>query len=160
MAALLACTIKGAGYIAQNFFPDSTRKQMMVHFWMPEGSSIRATDRGLSTLAEYVRKLDGVTGTTQLRGTGGLRFILTYSPENDDDAYGLLFVDLDDYKRVPEISTQIDEFVAEKLPDVMVSCQRFILGPGDAQKIQLRILGTNSDVLRGLGEKALEVGRG
>ena len=40
---------------------------------MPEGSSIRATDRGLSTLAEYVRTLDGVTGTTQLSGTGGLR---------------------------------------------------------------------------------------
>ena len=159
MAALLACTIKGAGYIAQNFFPDSTRKQMMVHFWMPEGSSIRATDRGLSTLAEYVRKLDGVTGTTQLRGTGGLRFILTYSPENDDDAYGLLFVDLDDYKRVPEISVAVDDFVAENLPDALVSCQRFILGPGDAQKIQLRLTGTDADTIRALGEKALDVFR-
>jgi multidrug efflux pump subunit AcrB len=159
LAALLICTFKGAGNVAQNFFPDSTRKQMMVHFWMPEGSSIRATDRGLSTLAEYVRTLEGVTGTTQLAGTGGLRFILTYAPENDDNAYGLLFVDLDDYTRVPEISAKVDDFVAEKLPDVMVSCQRFVLGPGDAQKIQLRILGPNADTLRRLGEKALEVFR-
>ena len=157
MVALLIGTFMGARNVAQNFFPDSTRKQMMVHFWMPEGSSIRATDRGLTTLAEYVRTLDGVTGTTQLSGTGGLRFILTYAPENDDNAYGLLFVDLDDYKRVPEISAKVDEFVAEKLPDVMVSCQRFILGPGDAQKIQLRILGTDADTLRRLGQKALDV---
>ena len=157
MVALLVCTFKGAGHVAQNFFPDSTRRQMMVHFWMPEGSSIRATDRGLTTLAEYVRTLDGVTGTTQLAGTGGLRFILTYAPENDDTAYGLLFVDLDDYKRVPAISALVDEYVAENLPDAMVSCQRFVLGPGDAQKIQLRILGTDADTIRRLGQKALDV---
>ena len=157
LAALLVGTFAGAGHVAQNFFPDSTRRQMMVHFWMPEGSSIRATDRGITALAEYVRTLDGVTGTTQLAGTGGLRFMLTYSPENDDSAYGLLFVDLDDYRRVPEISAQVDEFVAENLPDAMVSCQRFVLGPGNAQKIQLRIQGTDADTLRRLGQKALDV---
>ncbi len=159
LIGLLAATFKSAGYIDQNFFPDSTRKQMMVHFWMPEGSSIRATDRDLTTLAEYVRTLDGVTGTTQLTGTGGLRFMLTYSPENDDNAYGLLFVDLDDYKRVPEITAAVDDFVAENLPDVMASCQRFVLGPGDAQKIQLRLTGTDPDTLRRIGEQALDVFR-
>jgi multidrug efflux pump subunit AcrB len=159
LIGLLAATFKSAGYIDQNFFPDSTRRQMMVHFWMPEGSSIRATDRDLTTLAEYVRTLDGVTGTTQLTGTGGLRFMLTYSPENDDNAYGLLFVDLDDYKRVPEITAAVDDFVAENLPDVMASCQRFVLGPGDAQKIQLRLTGTDPDTLRRLGEQALDVFR-
>ena len=158
-AGLLVATFAGAGHVAQNFFPDSTRKQMMVHLWMPEGSSIHATDRELTNLAEYVRTLDGVTGTTQLGGTGGLRFMLTYGPENDDDAYGLLFVDLDDYKRVPEISIAVDEFVAENIPDAMVSCQRFILGPGDAQKIQLRLTGTDADTIRALGEKALDVFR-
>ena len=156
MAALLIGTFMGASHVAQNFFPDSTRKQMMVHFWMPEGSSIYATDRGLAKLADHVRTLEGVTGTTQLAGTGGLRFMLTYAPENDDNAYGLLFVDLDDYTRVPEISAKVDDFVAENLPDAMVSCQRFILGPGDAQKIQLRILGTDADTLRRLGQKALD----
>ena len=157
LLALLIVTFLGAGRISQNFFPDSIRKQMMVHFWMPEGTSIRATDRGITALAEYVRTLEGVTGTTQLAGTGGLRFMLTYSPENDDSAYGLLFVDLDDYRRVPEITAKVDQFAVENLPDAMVSCQRFVLGPGNAQKIQLRILGTNADTLRRLGQKALDV---
>ncbi len=159
LAALLVVTVKGFGHVEQNFFPDSTRKQMMVHFWMPEGTAIRATDRGLTTLAQYVRTLDGVTGTTQFTGTGGLRFMLTYSPENDDAAYGILFVDLDDYNRVPEISAAVDEFATENLPDAMVSCQRFVLGPGDAQKIQLRILGPDPDTVRRLGEQALETFR-
>ena len=38
----------------------------------------------------------------------------------------------------------------------MVSCQRFALGPGDAQKIQLRILGTDADTVRRLGQEALD----
>ena len=157
MVAMLVCACKGFGFVEQNFFPDSTRQQMMVHFWMPEGTSIRATDRGLTTLADYVRTLDGVTGATQLAGTGGLRFILTYAPENDDSAYGLLFVDLDDYNRFPEIAAKVDAFATANLPDAMVSCQRFVLGPGDAQKIQLRLLGTDADTLRRLGQKTLDV---
>ena len=156
MAVMLLAAFKGFGNVRQIFFPDSTRRQMMVHFWMPEGTSIRATDRGLTTLAEYVRTLDGVTGTTQLAGTGGLRFMLTYAAENDDAAYGILFVDLDDYRRVPEITARVDEFASANLPDAMVSCQRFALGPGDAQKIQLRILGTDADTVRRLGQKALD----
>ncbi|MBR6373055.1 MAG: efflux RND transporter permease subunit [Victivallales bacterium] len=159
MIAMLIAACKGFGHVKQIFFPDSTRKQMMVHFWMPEGSSIHATDRGLSTLAEHVRTLEGVTGTAQMAGTGGLRFLLTYSPENDDDAYGILFVDIDDYQRVPELSMKINEFAADNLPDAMISCQRFVLGPGDAQKIQLRIMGSDADVIRNLGEKALNVFR-
>ena len=159
MAAMLLAAFKGFGHVSQNFFPDSTRRQMMVHVWMPEGSSIHATDRSLTTLAEHVRTLEGVTGTTQLAGTGGLRFLLTYAPEDPDAAYGLLFVDLDDYRRFPGLVEQIDEFAAENLPDSMVSCQRFTLGPGDAQKIQLRIIGEDPAVLRGLGEKALALFR-
>ena len=159
LVLLLLGTFKGFGFVARNFFPDSTRKQMMVHFWMPEGSSIYATDKGLTKLAEHVRTLDGVTGTTQFAGTGGLRFLLTYAAENDDSAYGLIFVDLDDYRRFPEITAQIDEFAAENFPDAMVSCQRFTLGPGDAQKIQLRITGPDADVVRRLGEKTLNVFR-
>ena len=37
-------------------------------------------------------------------------------------------------------------------PDASVSCQRFVLGPGEAQKIQLRLTGPDIARLRAFGD--------
>ena len=159
LVALLVGAFVGFKHVSRNFFPDSTRLQMMVHLWMPEGTGIRATDARLSQLADHVRTLDGVTGVTQLAGTGGLRFLLTYAPEDNDSAYGILFVDLDDYHRIPDLSAHITDFAAETIPDALVYCQKFVLGPGEPQKIQLRILGPDADTLRALADQTLDLFR-
>lgn len=162
-SAILLAMLVGAGYgftrVAQNFFPDSTRPQFMVHVWMPQGSSIHATDERVRQIAEYVRELDGVKAVTEMTATGGLRFLLTYSPENPDSAYGILLVDIEDYHLVDKLSPLITEFAHAEVPDALVYTQRFVLGPGDPQKIQLRILGPDAEVLRTYSDQALEIMR-
>lgn len=159
MIGMLVLAGIGFGHIKQNFFPDSTRNQMMVHIWLPEGSSIHVTDVRVREAAEYVRTLDGVTGVTEMVGTGGLRFLLTYSPEDSDAAYGILFVDLEDYHLFQEITDQVTEFANANLPDVLLYTQRFVLGPGDPQKIQMRIMGPDAAVLRRYADRCLEIMR-
>ncbi len=159
MLAMLAAACYGFGRVKQNFFPNSTRPQMMIHMRMPEGSAIEATDARIRAMADWVRTLDGVTGVTEMSGTGGLRFLLTYSPENDDTAYGILFVDLADYHLFEEISRQVDDHAAEIAPDALVYTQRFVLGPGDPQKIQMRILGPDGQTLRRYADRCLDVMR-
>ncbi|HOO21001.1 MAG TPA: efflux RND transporter permease subunit, partial [Kiritimatiellia bacterium] len=145
------------GHVKQSFFPDSTRPQFMVHVWLPQGTAIRATDERVQTLADYILKLDGVTGVTEMTGTGGLRFLLTYSPENPNPAYGILLVDIEDYHLVDALSAQINEFARDAVPDALVYTQRFVLGPGDPQKIQMRILGPDAEVLRQYADRAIGV---
>ena len=84
LLGMLAAAAYGFRFVKQSFFPDSTRPQFMVHVWMPQGSSIRATDERVRTIGDYVRKLDGVAGVTEMTATGGLRFLMTYSQENPD----------------------------------------------------------------------------
>ena len=60
LLALLAGSLYGFTQVKQNFFPDSTRPQFMLHVWMPEGSSIHATEKRVNALSEAVGKLDGV----------------------------------------------------------------------------------------------------
>ena len=159
LLALLAASFFGFTKVKQNFFPESTRAQFMVHVWMPEGSSIRATEKRVDALSKAVGKLEGVTGVTAMTGTGGMRFILTYSPENDDTAYGILFVDVDDYRKIPDLITKAEELALDITPDALVYGQKFVLGPGDAQKIQFRILGPDPKVLRQAAERALDIMR-
>ena len=159
LIALLVASFLGFTKVKQNFFPESTRPQFMVHVWMPEGSSIRATEQRVNALSEAVGKLEGVTGVTAMTGTGGMRFLLTYTPENDDDAYGILFVDVDDFHKIPDLMKKAEEMALDVTPDALVYGQKFVLGPGDAQKIQFRILGPDPKVLRRAAEQALVVMR-
>ena len=160
-SAVLLAMLVGAGYgftkVKQNFFPDSTRPQFMVHVWMPQGTSIHATDARIRQIGEHVRKLEGVKGVTEMTATGGMRFLLTYSPENPDSAYGILLVDVEDYHLVDGLSAEITEFARAEVPDALVYGQRFVLGPGDPQKIQLRILGPDAEVLREYADRALAI---
>lgn len=159
LVALLVAACYGFTQVKQSFFPESTRPQFMVHVWMPEGSSIHATEKRVSALAAEIEKLDGVTAVTALSGSGGLRFLLTYSPENSDDAYGILFVDVKEFGVIPEVMEKAELIAREITPDALVYGQKFVNGPGDAQKIQFRILGPDPKVLRRAGEQVLAVMR-
>ena len=159
LLALLGASLFGFTKVKQNFFPESTRPQFMVHVWMPEGSSIRATEQRVSALADAVGGLDGVTGVTAMTGTGGMRFLLTYTPENSNNAYGILFVDVDDFHKVPDLIAKSEELALDVTPDALVYGQKFVLGPGDAQKIQFRILGPDPKVLRRAAEQVLAIMR-
>lgn len=160
-SAVLLALLVAAGYgftkVKQNFFPDSTRPQFMVHVWMPQGTSIHATDARIRQIGEHVRKLEGVKGVTEMTATGGLRFLLTYSPENPDSAYGILLVDVEDYHLVDGLSAEITEYARAEVPDALVYGQRFVLGPGDPQKIQMRILGPDAEVLRRYADRAIAI---
>ena len=157
LLALLAAAAFGFTKVKKSFFPESTRPQFMVHVWMPEGTSIHATEKRVSALAEAVRGLDGVTAVTALSGSGGLRFLLTYTPADGDDSYGILFVDVDDFRRIPGVMEKAEGLALDIAPDALVYGQKFVNGPGDAQKIQFRILGKDPKVLRRAAERALGV---
>ena len=159
LIALLVAAMFGFTKVKQSFFPESTRPQFMVHVWMPEGSSIHATEKRVSDLAEAVGKLDGVTAVTALSGSGGLRFLLTYSPEDSDDSYGILFVDVKDFHVIPDVMKKAETLALDIAPDALVYGQKFVNGPGDAQKIQFRILGKDPKILRRAAEQALTIMR-
>ena len=157
LVCLLVASVIGFGRVKQNFFPDSTRPQFMVHVWMPEDTFIHRTDERVQAVAAAARKLPGVTGTSTFTGGGAMRFLLTYTPEDADSAYGLVLVDVEDDGQIADLMKRIEDAAPALVPDAMVNCQRFVLGPGDAQKIQMRLCGDDPKVLRELGERAIAV---
>jgi multidrug efflux pump subunit AcrB len=151
--------LAGAGFkkVRKSFFPDSTRPQFMVHFWLPQGTHIEKTRACVEQIEEQMLKKEGVTGLSSFVGGGSLRFLLTYTPEEDNDAYALFLVDVEDYKKVPELIADLEKQIAPQFPDAMFYGRRFVLGPGDPNKIQVRISGPDFDVLRGLSDQVKEI---
>ena len=154
VVSLFAASLWGFGYVDQSFFPPSTRPQFMIDFWLPEGTHIDDTAREVERVEEYVAGLEGVTHVTSLVGKGGLRFLLTYTPEKKDSAYAQLLVDVDAARRIDVLAPQIESALAERFPDATSFVSKFELGPGANGKIRARFTGPDPSVLRGLASRA------
>ena len=126
----------------------------MVHYWLPQGTHISRTESDLKQIEQHLMKQEGVTDVSTFAGRGALRFLLTMAPEDANSAYGLALVSVDDYREVAGLVTVIQDYLNENYPDAQAFCRTFMLGPGEAQKIQVRLRGPDPDVLRGLADQA------
>jgi len=144
----------GFRYVDQSFFPNSTRPQFMVDFWMPQGTHIDDTLQAAESVEQYLLGVDGVSHVTTLAGAGGLRFLLTYAPEKVNSAYAQFLVDVDDYRNIDSLIPAIEQHLADDYPDALAYGKKFLLGPGEGGKIQIRFSGPDPSVLRELAAQA------
>ena len=113
----------------------------------------------MGLLSAELKKLEGVRGVTDVTGCGGLRFLLTYGPEDANSAYGVMFVDVESDRQISGLMAKVNDMAQTLVPDAMVYCQRFVLGPGDVQKIQMRIMGPDPKTLREYADRVIAVMR-
>ncbi len=154
VVALFASALMNFANIKKGFFPTSTRAQFVIDYTLVEGSTFGKTKTDLSELSEWVRQQEGVTGTNSVVGGGHLRFMLTYSAESSNPAYGQILVDVEDFKQIDELLPIIQTHVDESYPDANAKVWKFVLGPGGGSAIQARFTGTDPVILRELSEQA------
>ena len=144
--AIFVASLWGFGFIEQSFFPPSTRPQMMVDFWMPQGTHIEDTGARVAEIEGYLLEQEGVTHVSSLLGKGGLRFLLTYTPEKLNSSYAQMLVDVDDAEAIDRLIPAIESYLAETYPEALAYASPFQLGPGSTGKIQARFSGPDADV--------------
>ncbi len=149
----------GFGYVDQSFFPDSTRPQFYLDYWRPEGTHITDTAEDIAEIDEWVRSLDGVTSTATFVGQGPLRFLLTFTPEDVNSAYGQVMITVDDHLKIDEMREVIEDYVTEKYPIAEAWTKKIIVGPGKGAKIEAQFSGPDRLVLRQLAEQAKAIMR-
>ena len=66
----------GFKFIEKQFFPDSSRPELMVELWLPEGSSFSQTETEAKRFETLMRKEQNVDSVTLFIGSGAPRFYL------------------------------------------------------------------------------------
>ncbi|UCD57399.1 MAG: efflux RND transporter permease subunit, partial [Candidatus Hydrogenedentota bacterium] len=150
-------SIYGFGLVKKSFFPASTRPQFMVHYWLPQGTHITNTEADLKAIERHLMTIDGITDVSTFVGQGPLRFLLTLTPENANSAYGMLLVGVEDYRKIDDLVPVVQHYIEENYPNAQAFSRKFVLGPGEPQKIQVRFRGPDPDVLRLLAKKARNI---
>lgn len=152
--SIFSFSIWGSQFMTQGFFPKSTSPQMVVDYWLPEGTRIERTDRDMKVIEDYVRKMDGVNAVQTLVGGGGIRYMLTYGPQSPNSSYGQLLVRVDDYHTINGMMPKVQSFIEEQFPESQAKAWRFVLGPGGQSAIEAEFSGPDPKVLRRLANQA------
>lgn len=157
IVGLFIAAVYGFGHVQQNFFPPATRPQFMVDAFLPAGTDINESAKFADNVGGFIKKQPGVKHVTGFVGGGGLRFLLVYSPENQNPAYVQFLVNVDDPKSIDALMGTIQGYLDKEHPSANAIAQKFLLGPGGGGRVQVRFSGPDPGVLRQLSAKAREI---
>lgn len=155
--AVFTTAIWGFSFVKTSFFPNSTRPQMYIDAWFPEGTDIHETQKELEQVEEMLKSYEGVTHLTTQIGGSSPRFLLTYTPEDSLPNFGRILVDVENYHVIENISQRIQRDLDTMPSNANFNVRLFVLGPATGGKIQLRISGPDRTELRKLSAKARAV---
>lgn len=158
-AALGVFMLAGWGFqfVKVGFFPASTTPQVIVDYYLPEGSDIERTRNDMLRMEKYARTVSGVSHVQTLIGGPALRFMLTYQTGSNDAAYGQLLIKTEDYRLNDEIIRDLQNHVDQNFPDGIAKVWKPILGPGGGPKIEAAFSGRDAGELRRLVNRAKEI---
>lgn len=139
------------------FFPSSTAMYFVADLWQREGTSINVQRDMTEKLSERLRKRPDIKNITSTIGGGNLRFMLTYSPPDSDNAFSELLVEINEGGDPQEVLRETQRIIDEEMPGVIGVCKLFSKGASMAPVIEARFFGDDPVVLRGLAQQALEI---
>ncbi|MCH7637444.1 MAG: efflux RND transporter permease subunit, partial [Proteobacteria bacterium] len=154
VVVIFLVSVWGFQYVKSGFFPASTTPQLVVDYWLPQGTNIAKTQVDIQEIEQFVAELDGVNAVQTSIGGGGIRYMLVYPPESANSSYAQLLVRVDNYKLIDNLIPQIQNFVDERYANAQAKVWRFVLGPGGGSKIEATFQGPDPRVLHTLADQA------
>lgn len=160
MVGLLVFAVFSFRFVPQLYFPDSSRLQVMIDYWAPEGTRIGETSANLQRIEEYLQDHPATASVSTFVGKGPPRFYLPVSAEDPYTSYGQIIVNTNSLAGVNQLVAETDEWVRENVPEAMVRVRKYAVGAFDDWKIEARFSGpANADpaTLRRLAEEGAEI---
>ena len=153
----LVLGVAGMSKVQQQFFPDSSRPELLVDLWLPEGSSFESTEAVSKRFEARMMKEAGVATVTTWVGSGLPRFYLPMDqifPQSNVSQAVVLPVDA----ATREVLRQkLPEILAAEFPEVRGRVKLLPNGPPVAYPVQFRIVGEDVATLRHWSEEAKAV---
>jgi multidrug efflux pump subunit AcrB len=155
--AIFAAGLAGMGRVQQQFFPDSSRPEILVDLWLPEGSTVRESETLARRFEARMMKEPGLDTVTTWVGSGVPRFYLPLDnifPQGNVSQSILVPKDL---KAREELRKRLPALLATEFPEVRGRVKLLPNGPPVPYPVQFRVVGPEAAGVRAWAEEAKEV---
>ncbi|HCN90125.1 MAG TPA: multidrug transporter AcrB, partial [Oxalobacteraceae bacterium] len=154
-----ALGVFGFRFIEQQFFPDSSRLELMVELWLPEGSAFAATEAQAKKFEAFIRKQDGVDSVTSYVGTGSPRFYLPLDQIFPQTNVSQIVVLPKNLQAREVLRLKIVEAFKTGFPEVRGRVKLLPNGPPVPYPVQFRVTGTEVAKVRMIADQVKEIMR-
>jgi multidrug efflux pump len=161
-AGLFALSVAGFGLVQQQFFPSSTRLELMVDLKLGEGASLAATDavaRRLERALEREAFKDDLSGHVAYVGTGAPRFYLPLDQQLPQASFAQFVLTARDVAARERVRERLFELLAAEFSDVRSRVARLENGPPVGYPVQFRIAGEDIPTVRALAREVAQAVR-
>jgi multidrug efflux pump len=149
----------GMGKVQQQFFPDSSRPEIIVDLLLPEGSTFEATEMLAKRVEARLLKEPGVATVSSWIGSGLPRFYLPMDqifPQTQVTEMVVLPKDPHDREALRQ---SLPKLLATEFPEARGRVKLLPNGPPVPYPVQFRIVGDDVATLRHLAEQAKDIMR-
>jgi multidrug efflux pump len=145
--------VLGFRFIEQQFFPDSSRPELMVEMWLPEGASFAATERQAIKFEAFLREQPDIASVTSYVGTGSPRFYLPLDQIFPQTNVAQLVVVPKNLKARETLRRKITEVFKTDFPEVRGRVRQLPNGPPVPYAVQFRVSGLEVAKVRELADQ-------
>ena len=140
-------------FIPKNFFPQSSRPEILVDLWLPEGTSIKQVESEAKALeARMIDDADKRFIATYI-GEGAPRFFLPLDQQLRNPNFAQLLVMANDEPARERLIVKLRKILAEDFPSIRSKVDRLFLGPPTGWPVQMRVMGPDRQEVRRIADQ-------
>lgn len=139
--------------IKQEFFPSSTRNEIIVSMQFPQSSSIDYTAAQGKILDQYLKENEHIDSFTSYVGQGAPRFVLTFEPELQRANFLQYIIVTKSLDHRDALYTELQNYLNNEYPSALVNLQFVQIGPPSKYPVMLRISGPESSKVKDIANQ-------
>jgi multidrug efflux pump len=152
-AALFVFSLLIFRFVPQQFFPDSTRPELMVDIELAEGASLQATQAQATKLEKLLKDREGISNFVAYVGTGSPRFYLPLDQQLPATNFSQFVVLTENATAREATRDWLLKDVIPQFPDVQMRVTRLENGPPVGYPVQMRISGEHIEQVQAIARQ-------
>jgi len=156
LAASLLVLASGGFFMSQlktAFFPQDLQYLSFVDVWLPEDAPVAATNRVALQVETVARRVAGkyaLKSLTTFVGGGGPRFWSSVTPEQRQQNYAQVVMEVEDKHHTPHLVAELQKVLTAEVPGARIDVRQLEIGPPVGIPVAVRISGEDIPTLRRL----------
>ena len=134
--------------IKQEFFPSSTRNEIIVSMQFPQSSSIDYTQSQANLLDALLKDNEHIDHYTTYVGEGSPRFVLTLEPELPRANFMQTIIVTKSLKDRDALFKDLQDQLNNQYPSALINMQFVQIGPPSKYPVMLRVSGPNASEVK------------
>ncbi|MBK9134627.1 MAG: efflux RND transporter permease subunit [Betaproteobacteria bacterium] len=155
--ATFALGIAGMARVQQQFFPDSSRPEILVDLWLPEGSTIQQSEAVARRFEQRMQREPGVASVSVWIGAGVPRFYLPLDQIFPQPNVSQTILLPKDPSLREALRVRLPEILASEFPEVRGRVKLLPNGPPVPYPVQFRVVGLDAKEVRAWADQAKEI---